>query len=298
MLAMSKRAKNLLLIHAMTIIFGYTGVWGKFITLDAIPLVWWRIVIAVLSILIYLLVTKNLKIPSSKNALNFFLVGGLIAFHWITFFGAIKVSNVSVALAVMASTAFFTSVLDPIVSKKKFIRYEAYLGLVTIIGISIIFGFEFRYYLGIILALISSFLAALFTVYNGKFVQTNDSGTITFWEMTGGLIIVSFYLLFTEGFQPGFFEISKDDLYFLMLLGVLATTIGFIVSVKVMQVLSPFTVALTVNLEPIYAIILAWFYFGESERMTWQFYIGALVILGTIFLNTYLKRRKAARSMD
>lgn len=288
---MNKKLKNLLLLHASVLIFGYTGIWGKLITKDAIPLVWWRILIAVVSIFLFLLVTKRLRLPPRKKAIQFCLVGGIIAIHWITFFGAIKVSNVSVALAVMASAAFFTSVLDPLVSGKKFIRYEAVLGLITIVGISIIFGFELRYYMGILLALCSAFLAALFTVINGKFIRGNDSYTITFWEMIGGFIVVSAFLLWNNGFTPELFQVSLSDFKYLMLLGILATTIGFIISVKVMEVLSPFTVALTVNLEPVYAIILALIYFGEDEQMTWQFYVGTIIILGTIFLNTYLKRR-------
>ena len=295
---MSEKVKNLLLLHGTVVIFGYTGIWGKLISMDATSLVWWRIVIAVLGILVFLLATNKLKKPTKKNTINFCLVGGIIAIHWITFFAAIKASNVSVALAVMASTAFFTSVLDPIVSGKKFIKYEAVLGLITIAGISIIFGFEFKYYLGILLALCSAFLAALFTVLNGKFVQHSDSYSITFWEMIGGLIVVSLYLFLTNGFSPEFFQISMSDLKYLMLLGILATTIGFIIGVKVMEVLSPFTVTLTVNLEPVYAIILALIYFGEDEKMTWQFYIGTAIILATIFLNTWLKRKIAPKVSD
>lgn len=289
---MNKKLKNLLFLHATVIIFGYTGIWGKLISKEAIPLVWWRILIAVVGIFLFLLFSRKLKLPKRKRAIQFCLVGAIIAVHWITFFAAIKVSNVSVALAVMASAAFFTSVLDPIITGKRFIRYEAVLGLITIVGIAIIFGFEYRYYLGILLALCSAFLAALFTVINGRFIQQDDSYTITFWEMIGGLLVVSTFLFWTNGFSQEFFLISFSDLKYLLLLGIVATTIGFIISVKVMEVLSPFTVALTVNLEPVYAIILALIYFGDSEQMTWQFYLGTVIILATIFLNTYLKRRK------
>ncbi|NND77225.1 MAG: DMT family transporter [Flavobacteriales bacterium] len=293
---MSKKLKNLLILHGTVIIFGYTGIWGKLISIEAIPLVWWRILIAIASIFLFLVLSKKLGIPDRKMLVKFCLVGGAIAVHWITFFAAIKVSNVSVALAVMASAAFFTSVLDPLISGKKFIRYEAILGLITIFGITIIFGFEFRYFMGILLALCSAFLAALFTVINGQFIQKNDSYTITFWEMIGGFVAVSIFLFAQDGYTADLFKLSLSDLKYLLLLGVLATTIGFIASVKVMEVLSPFTVALTVNLEPVYAIILALIYFGDSESMSWQFYVGTIIILGTIFLNTYLKRKKEAKT--
>ncbi|MEM7161298.1 MAG: DMT family transporter [Bacteroidota bacterium] len=289
---MSKRLKNLIVLHLIVLIFGYTGIWGKLISLDAVPLVWWRIAIALVSILLFTIFAKKLKALTIQSALRFIGVGFIIAAHWITFFWAIKVSNVSVALAVMASTAFFISGLDPLISKKKFVWYESILGIATIIGLSIIFSFETKFLLGICLALCSAFLAALFTVFNGLFVQKSDSYSITLWEMFGGLIFTSIYLFANGEFNPSFFYISTEDLKYLILLALLATTIGFIASVKVMEVLSPFTVALTVNLEPVYAIILAWIYFGEDEKMTWQFYLGTLIILSTIFINAYLKRNE------
>ena len=290
---MSQRLKNLLLLHLIVIIFGYTGIWGKLISIQAIPLVWWRICIALVAIFLFMLLGKKLKKINATKVLHFSLVGGLIALHWITFFWAIKVSNVSVALAVMASTALFISILDPILSKKKFIWYEALLGIATIIGLTIIFSFESKFILGITLALCSAFLAALFTVFNGRFVKHDDSYNITLWEMLGGLVLISVYLLFSSGFDTAFFDLSYDDLKYILLLSILATAFGFIVSVKVMEVLSPFTVALTVNLEPVYAILLAWYYFGEDEKMTWQFYIGSLIILSTIFMNAWLKKKES-----
>jgi len=287
---MSQRLKYLITLHLIVLIFGYTGIWGKLISIDPVPLVWWRIGIAVLSIFLFVLMSKKLIKLDRKRMFKFILVGFIIAFHWITFFWAIKVSNVSVALAVMASTAFFISILDPLITGKKFVKYEAILGIATIVGLAIIFSFETKFFLGIILALTSAFLAALFTVFNAQFVKKTDSYTITLWEMIGGFIIVTAYLLFNGDFNAAFFQISLSDLKYLLLLAILATTIGFIGSVKVMELLSPFTVALTVNLEPIYAIILAWIYFGEDEKMTWQFYIGTLIILSTIFINAWLKR--------
>ena len=288
---MNKRLNNLLLLHGIVLIFGFTGIWGKLISLDAIPLVWYRIVIAVPFLFAIVLVTSKYAFLFSKKISHMLGVGCIIALHWIAFFAAIKVSNVSVALAVMASTAFFTAILDPLIYKKRFIWYEVILSIATIFGLSIIFSFEFRYIAGILFALSSAFLAALFTVLNGQLVKHHQPYVITFWEMLGGLILVSLYLIVTGGFEPDFFEVPRSDWIYLLLLALLATVIGFIINVQVMKVLSPFTVALTVNLEPVYAIILAWLYFGEDERMTTQFYIGTAIILGTIFLNTWLKRK-------
>lgn len=286
---MSKRLNNLLLLHGIVIIFGFTGIWGKLISLDAIPLVWYRITLALPFLLLIVILFSKKDLRVTKNTLSQMAVGMVIAIHWIAFFAAIKASNVSIALAVMASTAFFTSILDPLIFKKPFVWYEIILSIATIIGLAIIFSFEFRFIIGILLALVSAFLAALFTVLNGQLVKQHHPYVITFWEMVGGFIIVSIYLLATIEITPEFFFLSASDWYYLLLLSLLATVIGFIINVQVMKELSPFTVALTVNLEPVYAIILAWIYFGEGERMTGQFYLGTAVILGTIFLNTWLK---------
>lgn len=288
---MNKRINNLLLLHGIVIIFGFTGIWGKLISLEAIPLVWYRIAIALPFLFLIVLVLSKKSFKISKDIIGQMGVGMIIAIHWIAFFAAIKVSNVSVALAVMASTAFFTAILDPLIYKKRFIWYESVLGIATIIGLAIIFSFEFRFLTGILFALTSAFLAALFTVLNGQLVKKHHPYVITFWEMVGGFIIVSIYLFTTTDISADFFTLSSSDWQNLLLLAILATVIGFIINVQVMKVLSPFTVALTVNLEPVYAIILAWLYFGEDERMTTEFYIGTAIILGTIFMNTWLKRK-------
>lgn len=227
------------------------------------------------------------------------IAGVIIALHWLTFFGAIKVSNVSITLALLSTGAFFTSIMEPIFYKRKVIWYEILFGIIVIVGLYIIFKVETEYVLGIVLGLISAFLSAVFSLINGKLAKREDASVISFYELLTGAGAISLYLLFLnffgneeEGFTAAFFTVTTEDWLYLFILGSICTAYAFIASVAVMRHLSPYTVMLTINLEPVYGILLAFWILGSDEKMSPGFYYGALIILTTVILNGILKTRR------
>ena len=291
---LNDRTKSYLHLHLIVFIWGFTAILGRLITLDALPLVWFRMLFAVIFIFIYIKYNKiSIKLPK-KIILKFLIAGLIIALHWFTFFRAIKVSNVSITLACLSTGAFFTSLIEPIFFGKKIIWYEIFFGLIVVFGLSIIFNVEGKYVEGIILALVSAFLSASFAVINSKFVKEYDSTIISFYELSGGVLFFSFLLLFTDSFNLLFFQLSLKDLMYLMILSSICTAYAFIASTSVMKYLSPYTVMLTINLEPIYGILLAVILFKNQEKMNPEFYIGAIIILITVILNGIIKSRSKA----
>lgn len=289
---MTKSRADFLLLHLIVVIYGFTGILGKLITLPADALTWYRMALAAVALLVYMAISGTLRDLKQKALGKTIFVGVLTAAHWITFFEAIKQSNVSVALATMSSTALFVAVLSPLFGKRKFAGYEVVLGVVAICGLVMIFGFETEYHIGIILALISAALSAIFTLYNAELIKTATATAITTTEMIAGAVALMIYLSLFGDIDGDFWRVSQMDWLWLILLAVVATAFAFVVSVEIMKRLTPFTIAITVNLEPIYSIILALIIFGSSEEMSWGFYAGALIILSTIFINTWLKSRK------
>ncbi|SHI98457.1 DMT family transporter [Flavobacterium terrae] len=286
-----KNLNSYLHLHFIVFVWGFTAVLGALITLEALPLVWYRMLFASLFILIYIFYKKiSIKLPL-KTILILLFAGLVIALHWFTFFKAIKVSNVSVTLACLSTGAFFASILEPIFFKRKIIGYEVLFGLIVIAGLYLIFNVEGHYVEGIILALTSAFLSASFSIINGKFAKVYDPTVISFYELLGGVLFFSVFLLIGGNFNADFFKLSWEDLKWLFILSSFCTAYAFIASVAVMKYLSPYTVMLTINLEPIYGIILALIVFGEKEQMNRQFYIGALIILTTVILNGVFKNR-------
>ena len=286
------RSTDFILLHAIVLIYGFTGILGKLITLPADALTWWRMTIAAVTLIVYMCAKGILHELRRGPTLQIVLVGVIIAVHWITFFEAIKQSNVSIALATMSSTALFVAVLSPLFGKRKFTTYEMILGLVAIGGLVLIFGFETKYSAGIVLALISSLLASIFTLANAELIKKATATAITTTEMLAGAGALSIYLVASGKVDSAFWEISLTDLFWSILLAVVATAFAFVVSVEIMKRLSPFTVEITINLEPVYSIILALVIFGDSEEMSWGFYLGAVIIVGTIFVNAWLKSKK------
>lgn len=285
------KLKNYLLLHLIVFIWGFTAILGALITLDAIPLVWFRMGLAVLFIVIYFLIKKKSFRVDKKGVLKFLCTGIIIALHWVFFFKAIKVSNVSVALVTMSTGAFFTSLIEPLFFKRRIKSIEIVLGLLVIAGLYVIFNFETQYKLGILYALISSFLGSLFAVLNGVFVKKYNANSISLYQLFFGVLFISVYLFFTNSFSTAFFQLSSSDWFYLLILSSICTAYAFIVSVKVMKYLSPYTVMLTINLEPVYAIILALFIFGDKEKMNPEFYYGAFIVLFVVLLNGIIKNK-------
>jgi drug/metabolite transporter (DMT)-like permease len=285
------KLKYFLQLHLIVFIWGFTAILGALISIDAIPLVWFRMLLAVFFIFFYFLIKKKRFTIDRKSLLKFLFTGIVIALHWITFFKAIKVSNVSIALVTMSTGAFFTSLIEPLFFRRKIKAIELILGAIVIGGLYIIFNFETQYYLGIIYALISAFLAALFSVLNGLFVKKTDAEIISFYQLFFGVAFVTVFLFFTNSFTLDFFKLAPSDWFYLVLLSSVCTAYAFIVSVRIMKHLTPYTVMLTINLEPVYAIVLALFIFGDKEKMNVEFYYGAFIVLFVVLLNGIIKNR-------
>ena len=303
----NKSVKSYFHLHLIVFIWGFTAILGALISLKALDLVWYRMLFAVVFILIFI-ATKKISLKISLKTLIAFLFSGLIiSLHWLTFFEAIKVSSISVTLACLSTGSFFAAILEPIYYRKKINWLDLLFGIFAIIGlyfvtssqipsgsnlINVIFANESNVILGIKLALISAFLSALFSVINGKFAQEYNASVISFYELLGGVLCLSIYLFYINGFSTQFFSISMSDLLWLLILSSICTAYAFIASVGVMKYLSPYTVMLTINLEPIYGIILALLIFKDKEKMNPEFYLGAAIILLTVILNGILKNRK------
>lgn len=291
------KLQNYLHLHLIVFVWGFTAVLGALISIDAIPLVWYRMGLAVLFVLGYIAIQRfDLRVPRRVFWIMV-VAGGVIALHWVTFFMAIKVSNVSITLATLSTGAFFTAILEPIWYKRKFIWYELLFGVLVIAGLAVIFRVETRYVEGILLALLSALLSAVFSLINGKLAQQYRPSVVSFYELGSGVLFITIYLAATGAFTSSFFELSNDDWMYLGILASVCTAYAFIASVKVMKYITPYTVMLTINLEPVYGILLAYLVLGDSEQMSTAFYFGALIILLTVVANGILKnslKRKAA----
>ncbi|MFD2542091.1 DMT family transporter [Lacinutrix gracilariae] len=294
---LNDKLKNYLHLHVLVFIAGFTAILGELITINAVPLVWFRMLMATILVGVYVAISKT-KIKLSVSAIaKLSLAGVVIALHWITFFGAIDVSNVSITLAMFSTGAFFASLLEPIIYKRKIIWYEILFGGIVIIGVFIITQSEIKYINGIILGITSAFLSSLFAVLNGKFLEKYSATSISFYEFISGVAFITIFLLvFYDGFSVSFFQLPTTDYIYLFILASVCTAYAFIASVYVMRYISPYTVVLTYNLEPIYGIILAILLFPEKEKMSINFYYGASLILGVVLLNGILKNRKALKA--
>lgn len=287
------KLKNYLHLHLLVFIAGFTAILGQLISINAIPLVWYRMLFALVFIGVYVVISRAKVKISFKSILKLSFAGIIIALHWITFFGSIKESNVSIALAMFSTGAFFASLIEPLIYKRKIIGYEIIFGLIVIIGVYIITQSELEYLLGIILGIVSAFLSSFFAVLNGKFLEKHTATVISFYEFISGVAFISIYLSFSSsGFNSEFFMLHISDIIYLLILASVCTAYAFIASVYVMRYISPFTVVLTYNLEPVYGIILAIIIFPEKENMSSNFYIGAILIISVVMLNGILKNSK------
>jgi drug/metabolite transporter (DMT)-like permease len=283
--------KSYLNLHMIVFIWGFTAVLGALITITADAIVWYRMLLAAVFLSAFIVFKKkSFRIPV-KSFLKLIFVGLLIALHWVFFFHAIHVSNVSITLSVFSLGAFFASLLEPIFYGRKVLWYEVFFGLIIIGGLGMIMKVEVSYLEGMIYALISIILGVLFTLMNGKLIQNHDSSVISFYEFISGVFFISIYFLYQNKFSLDFFVLSFNNWMLLLILASICTAYAFTASVKVMEKLSPYTVMLTTNLEPVYGIILAYFIIGEKEKMSTSFYVGAVIILITVILNGIIKHK-------
>ena len=279
-------------MHLIVLIFGFTGILGKLIELPANHIVIYRTIIAFVTIGFYLKFAGVSIGAPWKQVRKWLMTGFIVGLHWFFFFESIKLSTVSIALVSFSSTALFTSLIEAIFRKKRPELNELLFSIMIIIGMAMVLSFEFKYAKGILFGIIGAFLASLFTVLNSKFVESSRPSLISLYELMGGAAII---LLLSMIIDPGSFATNipqLSDIFYLLLLGIVATAFAFVVAIQIMKRLSPFTVSLTINLEPLYGIILSVIIFGQEELMSGGFYIGFAIILFTLLANAYFKKIK------
>lgn len=282
--------RNLVILHITVIVWGFTGILGNLITVSATHLVWYRVLIALLSLVGYFLFTRQSLRVSRVEFRNFVLTGALVGGHWLFFFESIKVSTVSVALVCLSSVTLFTSLLEPLFFRRRISWLELVTGVLVIVGIYLIFTFESQYITGIVLGLVCAMMASLFSIANAKLVRHSNATKISLYEMFGALVWLSLFMAVTGGFNADL-SLETGDFVYLLLLGTICTAGAYVAAVMVMKEISPFRVALASNLEPIYGILFAWLIFGEEEVMSAGFYMGAAIILLAVFSYPVLRRR-------
>tara|TARA_B100000963_G_scaffold59246_1_gene47262 strand:+ start:7121 stop:8014 length:894 start_codon:yes stop_codon:yes gene_type:complete len=295
---LNDRKKNLLLYHFIVFLYGFTSILGELISLQALPIVIYRMLIGALGLAILLLVINPTHFRVNKKFLKkVFFSGIIIGAHWMTFFYAIKISTISITLSMMSAGALITALIDPIYNRKKISHYEIFFGCITIIGVIIIYRAELQHLIGITIALFSAFLSSLFTILNRTLVRENNFMTLSFYELLiGGVVCLIFYLI-TNGYKPSDFELKGNDLLWILILGFICTTYAFNVSIKVLRYLSSFTVMMIINLEPIYGIILSILIWKDEAFLSLNFYIGFFIVLSSIYLNSIYNKRRVEKSL-
>ena len=286
--------KNLLILHFTVFIWGFTSILGELISIAAVQLVWYRVVIALVSLFLYFKFNKTSYKISRNSVLKLLATGALVGGHWILFFGSIKLSTVSVTLVCLSSITLFTAIFEPIINRKRISKLEIIAGLLIITGILLIFEFETQYTKGIIVGLLSAMCASLFSIINARQVKQIEAPVIALYELSGAFIWISIFLLFTHGFGPGM-VLKNSDIGYLFILGTICTSLAYVAGVSVMKEFSAFKVALITNLEPVYGIIMAFIFFGDMHKLKPGFWVGAVIILSTIFLFPLAQKQIARR---
>ncbi|MGB1635108.1 MAG: DMT family transporter [Flavobacteriaceae bacterium] len=287
------RTKNIIHFHFIVFIFGFSSVLGALCSLEALPLVIYRMALAFLGLGVYFAIFKPSFFKLNRALWPYVLVGGLvIGVHWVTFFHAIKVAGVSLTLSMMATGAFITAMLEPLMNNRKILAYELLFGGLIAFGVGLIFKAEYEYLYGISIALISAFLSSVFTILNARMVQQARAITLSFYELVVGAVVGILYVLASGNYIVQDFYLQQWDLLWILLIAWVCTSYAFNISIKVMEHLSPFTVMMIINLEPVYGILLSLIVWGEQELLSVRFYIGFCIILSVIFLNGIYKKQK------
>ena len=283
-------------LHLIVFLWGFTAILGKLIHVNAQILVFYRMFFAAFFLFVFIRFVKRESLRVSRKLLiQLSIIGGFMAFHWLFFFHSIKVSNVSIALSCLSLSTLFAAILEPIIFKRKIDISEVIMGIVIVICMGMIFKTEFHYKEGIFFGILTALFGTIFSVFNGKIYGKTSSGNIIFYEIFAGFLILSFFYLVT-GQISQLNEISYRDLSLILLLASVFTAFPMLESIKLMKYISPFTLILTVNLEPVYGIILAFFIFGDSEQMSPVFYISSLIMILAIVANGVIKARKTANT--
>jgi len=298
---MSKKKTYLILIHLVILIWGFTGIMGRAIDLSSSILVWYRLLFAFISLGIFIRVLNR---PRKKIEKAVFLkiigVGVIVGLHWFTFFEAIKMSSISLGIICLSTASFHVAWLSPLIEKTKVSKAELFFGVLAIFGIFFIVKTDVINIPSLLMGLTSAFLAAFFSTSNAHLVKKVPSAQLTFIELISGFVVLTVILLFEGRLDASLFHLSIPNLFNLLFLGIICTSLAFIIAVDATKYLGAFTVSLTINLEPIYTMIMAILIYPDEETMSIRFYLGALIIIAAVFLNgvfRYSKAKKAKKSM-
>ncbi len=285
-------------LHISIILAGFTGIFGKLITVNEGLLSWYRIWLAGILMLLILAGTQKLERISFRDFARTSLTGLLLGLHWIFFYGSIKYSNISVGVVCFSLVGFFTAIFSPLINRRRFVLSELLLSLLTLAGIALIFSFDSRYRVGITLGVVSSALGSLFTIANERLAHSFRSETATVYALIGGAIALTPLMpLYFYFFPVATLVPSWEDLGYLLLLAFFCTVVLYMLQTQVLRRISAFTVNLSLNLEPVYTIILAILIYQENKELRWSFYLGLVLILLSVVLQM-LQVIRAHRNAD
>lgn len=294
---MRSRAQALWLLHLTVFLWGFTGIFGKLIQQGTLHLVYTRTIIAAAGLaLAAWWMGRSLSWRTPKLG-TYLLTGLIITGHWITFYGSIKISTASIAAACLSTSTVFTALLEPIWFKRKVRGYEVVLGLIVIAALLLIFGLETEHRLGIAVGVLSALLSAWFNIINAVLVQHDDPVRISFFEIASVAAVMGIGLFVAGDLAPPLWTLPTSDIVYHLLLGLVCTSFPFVIGILVMRKLSPFTVMLTVNLEPVYTILIALLIWGEEEKLRLGSYAGIALILACLLVNGWYHRRMTALEM-
>lgn len=285
-------AKAYVQLHICVFLWGFTAILGKLISIAALPLVWWRVAITTTSLLfVGGLITKLKSIPRRKIG-TYMFIGVLVCIHWVFFYASIKASNASVGVLCMALSPIFTAFIEPLYFKRRILWFEIALSLLVIPGMYLVTqNISASMITGLLFGIISALFAAWFSTLNKKYIENADPVSITFLELGSAWVFLSLILPLTGliGYEYSFWP-SKSDWFYLFALAIVCTTIPYILSLMSLKYISAFATTLTINLEPVYGIFLAWIILHEDKEVSPGFYLGVIIILFSVFSYPFLKR--------
>lgn len=295
---MFEKIKYHCLLHLIIFIWGFTGILGKLIELESLYIVWWRVLIAVTGLFLYLKFRRwDFSVPSRKHLFAILAVGVVVGAHWMTFYYSIQISTASLGILCLSTTTIHVTWLEPLLMKRKFMPIEFLFGLVIILALFYVSGdFNTDDYLALGIGLLSAFFAAVFSVCNARLVTSTPSATITNIELLSAFLVVTVVMANQGLLNEALFQMTWSDFWWLLFLGLVCTSFAFLVAVNLIKRLGAFTVSLSINLEPIYTILLAIVILNEDEKLSSRFYYGSAVILLVIILNAVLKYRIKAKA--
>ena len=293
--------KNYWELHFVVFLFGFTAILGKLVSIPAVEMVFYRTLIAAIGMSVVVLITRNSFIVTTNDRLKVLLTGAIVAIHWITFFASGRVSNPSTSLVGFATCSFWAALIEPIAKRKKIHVVEVGLGIAVLIGLVIILSFKFNYGLGLLLGIISGLTAALFSVINSKLATRINAYTITFYEMLGACITIAIFFPFYQSYLAAdnhlhLTPVAMDWVY-ISIMAIGCSVYAYSVMINLSKKFSVFFLNLALNLEPIYGILIALVVFGQQEIMSWNFYLGTLIILGAVAFYPYLRDRWEKREL-